>query len=504
MLPMPPANQLTYGKRRALNEIHSIFSCQWSNGMLPHIRFVAGPDGGEDVEGYRPGPSDWGVTPAISGLTPLRTSGITQPPIIGLCVYETFLKFTPSERAAHLSDFLTFNQALRRFHSWLFSERDPLGENLVSCLHPWETGTDNSPAFDRLNETVRRYVEAAGLPLDPYSRADSVHVRADQRPTDRDYGAYFGLMALFRRHDYRQREIIEESPFLLQDVLFNSLLAASLLAQAELQSALSQMAGVGAGAGTSKGELQEGAAECRSMYGRVAEAIRRKLWHQGDHFYYAFDARENRPLPEPTVSGFVPLLADIATDEQAAVLVKRLRDPGRFWTAAPIPSTSAKSPSFDPIRYWSGPSWPVTNWLVVRGLRERGAGLSDLAETLRTRTLDMIAEGRNPAEVQRSAAELMEVNSVGEDFTTPSRQQYLHGWLWDSAIVAACWPLVAEKPSAASADARDPGFWEYYHPHTGAPLGAARMTWTASLYLELLNLSESSTTRRRSRTALRK
>lgn len=83
---------------------------------------------------------------------------------------------------------------------------------------------------------------------------------------------------------------------------------------------------------------------------------------------------------------------------------------------------------------------------------------------------------------------VMEQNSVGDEFTTPSTRQYEHGWLWDSAIVAASWPLVSTRPAPHKPLEGDPGFWEYYQPHTGEPLGAANMTWTASLYLEMENM----------------
>ena len=471
---------LAYGKRRALNEMHSIFACQWGNGMLPQIRFVAGPP--DNPEGsYRPGPTDWGVTPEISGPTRLRTSGITQPPIMGLCVYDIFLKFTEAERAAHAGDFLEFNRGLWRFHNWLLTERDPRGEGLALCLHPWETGTDNSPAFDPLIEATRRYVEASDLPVNLFGRADTAHVPAEHRPTDRDYVAYFGLLALFKRLNYQQRPIIEQSPYLLQDVLFNSLLAASLLAHAHLQMDLAALAPQG------REDLQDGVAAAMGMYVRVVDAVRGKLWDGEGGFFHSYDAHEGLLLPTPTVSGFGPLLAGVATEEQAAAVVGRLTNPAEFWTQVPVPSTAVSSPAFNPLRYWSGPSWPVTNWLIIRGLRERGSETASLAETLRQSTLRMIAEGLDPEGVGQAAARLMEANSVGEDFTTPSRRQYQHGWLWDSAIVASSWPLVADRPAANVDD--NPGFWEYYHPATGEPLGARYMTWTASLYLELLSMA---------------
>src|SRR5207249_3550560 len=100
----------------------------------------------------------------------------------------------------------------------------------------------------------------------------------------------------------------------------------------------------------------------------------------------------------------------------------------------------------------------------------------------------MIAEGADETTARNAAIGVLELNSVNEQFTTPSRKQYQHAWLWDSAIVAVSWPLVREKPGPYKPQPDEPGFWEYYHPRTGEPLGAARMSWTASLFLELMDM----------------
>ena len=47
-------------------------------------------------------------------------------------------------------------------------ERDPQGENLVCCVHPWETGTDNLPAFDPPLERTREYVARHDLRLEGF------------------------------------------------------------------------------------------------------------------------------------------------------------------------------------------------------------------------------------------------------------------------------------------------------------------------------------------------
>jgi len=460
-----------YGTRRAVNELTAIFAGQWANGMLPQIRFTPG------VQGYRPDADDWGVTPAISGLAAARTSGITQPPIVGLCAAEVWRKIGAQAQAAHRGAFLAIAAGLERYHAWLQRERDPAGEDLLLCLHPWETGTDNSPAFDPLIEATRAYVEAQGLPVASFGRADTVLVAAAHRPTARDYYAYFGLLALYQRHGYDQGAIIAESPFLLQDVLFNSLFVASLAGLADLEDAL-------AAGGPSGAPLAAHAAANRARAAAVSAAIRRRLWDPAAGLFYSYDRRGQILLRTPTVSSFLPLLAGIADAAQAERLRAALRDPAAFWTSTPIPSTAANSPAFDPQRYWSGPSWPVTNWLVWRGLRERGC---PEAADLRQATLQMIAEGAAPARVRPGAARVMEQNSVGETFTTPSTGQYRHAWLWDSAIVACSWPLVRTRPRDGAI--RDTGFWEYYDPRTGVPLGAAPMTWTASLFLEMLERS---------------
>lgn len=463
-----------YGVTRAINEMKAIFACQWQNGMLPQIRFMPGQSG------YRPDATDWGVTPEISGPTALPTSGITQPPIVGLCLYEVFQKVGEEAQERYHNSFVDMAEGVEKYHDWLFRERDPRRENLVVCLHPWETGTDNSPAFDPLIDASRSYIEAIGLPVDTYGRADTQHVRGEHRPTDRDYAAYFGLMALFKRHHYKQEAINAETPFLLQDVLFNTLLVASLQAQATLQGMLAEMEEEGSARAD---ELLELAEQNMDKAEAVASAMRLKMWDEHSGLFYSYDAKGERLLKTPTVSSLMPLMASVASPHQAASLVAHMSDPNEFCTEVPLPSTATNSPSFNPLRYWLGPSWPVTNWLVYRGLREHD---SSLAEELRVRTLKMIAEGVDDSVARQAAMQVMERHSYGEEFTTPSNKQYAHAWLWDSAIVAVSWPLLEEKPSVLDIEGK-PGFWEYYHPSTGEPLGAAPMTWTASLYLEMLD-----------------
>ena len=465
---------LSYGQRHALNELVAIFDGQWANGLLPHVRYVP------DQSGYRPDPTDWGISPATTGLAAMDTSGITQPPIMGTCAEMVFHRLPDPQ--AHLDDWLTIVEGLERFHRFLLTERVPTGEGLVVCFHPWETGTDNSPAFEPLLQATRAYLTENAIEIDTFGRADMVHVAVEHRPTAKDYTAYFGLIAIFKQHGYDQRRIAAETPFLLQDVLFNALLVDALYATVRLENELAALLAT-QNPGRAD-ELRQRADANTGAALRVADSIRRLLWSEADGIFYARDARRGEQIPVATVSSLMPLLGDIADSRQASRLLQHLQNADEFWTPFPVPSTGATDPSFDPLRYWTGPSWPVPNWLLYRALRRLAP---DLSLRLRDCTLRMIAESEgDPTQWRRRAAEVMAYNSVGGRTTTPSRQQYQHAWLWDSAVAAIGWTLVDDEPAAFDPASPGPLFWEYYHPYTGAPLGARLMTWTAAVFLDLL------------------
>ena len=347
---------------------------------------------------------------------------------------------------------------------------------------------DNSPAFAPLLENVHRYLAEAGssLPALDFRRADTTHVNLQHRPTGRDYDAFLGLLNLFRFHQYNCDTVLSTTPFLLQDVLFNSILCASLRALRSLQEALAQ----NSNERETEAGLRKWAARNHTRALQVADAIQAKLWDGSTGYFYGFDLKSNRLLDTSTVASFAPLLGGIASPEQEGRLISHLFDVEAFGAPVPVPSMPPRHPLFDPVRYWSGPVWPVTNWLLWRGLRECES--SD-AQQIRSSTLHIIAEGMPPDVAAKLAMAVMEANSAGrngEEYTTPSTMQYRHAWLWDSVIVAISWPYVDEKPARLELNASKPGFWEYYHPVTGAPLGAKHMTWTASLFLDMLRIPD--------------
>ncbi|WP_460065408.1 MGH1-like glycoside hydrolase domain-containing protein [Streptomyces sp. YKOK-I1] len=93
-------------------------------------------------------------------------------------------------------------------------------------------------------------------------------------------------------------------------------------------------------------------------------------------------------IRERGVSGLVPLILPDLPREVAAAVVRTLRGPhfGVGTTTRLVPSYDLLGEAFDPHRYWRGPAWFNTAWLLERGLRLHGH-LAD-ADALRRAVLD--------------------------------------------------------------------------------------------------------------------
>jgi len=109
------------GDERALEELASVFRWQTPSGFVPHVGYQADPQVLAEF---------WGRTHA---------SVITQPPMYGHAVAElTRLGFDVPEE---------LRERAARGIGWLLRHRRR-GDRVVIC-HPWESGCDDSPQWDR-------------------------------------------------------------------------------------------------------------------------------------------------------------------------------------------------------------------------------------------------------------------------------------------------------------------------------------------------------------------
>ncbi len=110
-----------------------------------------------------------------------------------------------------------------------------------------------------------------------------------------------------------------------------------------------------------------------------------------------WNPRHDRLIRVESVSGFAPLFAGVASEEQVRRLVDdHLLDPTRFWTPAPVPALSRREPGYVPEPLpgdvgccWRANTWLPTNYMLAHGLRRYG--YDRLADTLARKTHAIMA-----------------------------------------------------------------------------------------------------------------
>jgi glycogen debranching enzyme len=366
---------------RAVQELRSLFAGQWRNGMLPHIVFAEGQE-------YFPGPEFWQTDVSPDAPASRRTSGIVQAPVHAMSALRVFRNDADRERAE--SFLAEIFPKLEAWHDYLYRERDRAGDGLLEIWHPWESGMDNSPLWDR---ALARIDLDGNVP--EYERIDRKIVDPAQRPTDREYDCYAYLVKLFRDLAYDGGAI--------REVFFNSCAVQANRDLAEL----ARHAGADP-------ERHERRAE------RTAAAME-QLWDTREHAYFDQDLRNGERIPVLAGSGFAPLHAGVPDEARAQDVVARME---RFAVPVPagwaVPTIATDDPAFEAIRYWRGPIWPIINWVAFRGLRRYGyelqaaqlrAGMLELAhrEGLREHYNPLTARGQGGEQFAWTAALILDL-----------------------------------------------------------------------------------------------
>ena len=342
-----------WAPRRAATELLSLFGAQWSDGRIPHIAF----DPAVDPDAYFPGPTFW-RSATVVGHPPIDTSGIIQPPLHATAAVAVVDKLS--------EDGLAFARraypCLVAQHDYLRRRRSVGPAGLAAVVHPWETGMDNSPAWD----TPLHAVPADQSLFDTYTRRDLEHAGTAERPTDEDYARYIRLALDYRDHGYDDGWVRAEGGFCVVDPAFNALWAWAEIALADLAT-----------------RIGADPAGHRAEAARLTRALVGQLWSPATGLFAARDVRTGQQLGEPTVSGLIPLvLPDLPAEVVAAVHATLLGDRFRVGRAYGVASFDLTDPRHDPRRYWRGPSWLNTTWLVAQGLRQHGySGLAAQLES---------------------------------------------------------------------------------------------------------------------------
>lgn len=315
-----------FSTEAAKKEIHSLFSRQLQNGMIPHIIYW------KKINQTTFPRIKWGKN---------GTSTLTQPPMLSYAVWQIFQKTKDKKFLA------SSYPNLYHFYRYLLTDRDPHEKHLIGIMNPDESGEDNSPRFDL----------PLGLPP----------VQTLQENTKRRF-------ALVKQNI----ECNFDAPFCMRnffwvkDVQFNSIMVENLKVLAEIAEKLDHP--------HDSVYFTEKATE-------IAAAMRKLMLQDG--IFYSTYGRDYQKIKVKTWAIFTPLFAKILTKEEAKKLVNtHLLNRNEFWTNFPVPTTALNEPAFDPEGFWRGPTWIGANWFIYKGLKNYG--FDDIAEEIKQTSVNLI------------------------------------------------------------------------------------------------------------------
>lgn len=352
---------------RAKAEILSLLRGQWHNGMVPNMVFRDDPQ-------YRTDRNVWRSWVNPYAPNDVKTSGITQPPVIAEAVVKLGEKMEWSERRQW---YKIVYPSLLAYHSWQYNERDPHGEGLVLQIHPWETGFDNTPPWmaemhEHLLPLWIRVIEKTKFDrvLNIFRR-DTKHIPIDQRFTTIEALALLDIQRRLRRKAYDIHRILNHSMFAIEDLAYNSMLIRNNTYLREIAKSLRE-------------DLPP---ELVKRMKKTEKALE-ELWDPYSGQYYSRNFITHNLLKVPTVATLLPLYAGTISQDRAEKLVKLLENQHAFGPAYPAPSVPTNSFWFRPKLYWQGPTWVNVNWLIIEGLKNYG--FKEHAEALTESTLEMV------------------------------------------------------------------------------------------------------------------
>jgi glycogen debranching enzyme len=342
---------------RAQAEIRSLLSGQWKDGMVPSVVYHS------ISSDYFPTPEFWQIetSPEAPGVP---TTGITQPPLLATILRQIHDR-------SPMPDFVReVYPALLGWHRWLHTARDADGSGLACIIHPWESGTDDSPRWLDLLASIRP--EA----LPEFQRGDTRYVPAIERPNRSEYERFIYFIDVFRRLHYEPKALLAHAPFLVQDILFNAIL---VRADEDLRA-------LALGLGEPTDEINGWLSRARSNFDA-------RFWDEGAGLYYDYDVRASASIRVNTISTFLPLFAGLPSESQAQRLIEEhLLNPAEYAPGGDVKyrvtTTARNEPAWEPRRYWRGPVWIITNWFMIKGLRRYG--YEDLAEVIRQDSLALM------------------------------------------------------------------------------------------------------------------
>ncbi len=128
-----------------------------------------------------------------------------------------------------------------------------------------------------------------------------------------------------------------------------------------------------------------------AKYDELATIVNTHYWDESDGFYYDINRKNNEAVKVMTPASFWPVLAEMASDEQVAQMVRELTNPETLGGAVPTPTVARNDRAFVPEgQYWRGGVWLPTTYMTFKAINKYG--YLDLSRKLSLQLLHHMSE----------------------------------------------------------------------------------------------------------------
>ena len=323
----------------AIEELEKLISGQWEDGMIPHILFH------DNDESYFPNHKTWDCGNKVP------SSGITQPPIIA-----TIIKKIVEQKKLDKSQMKRMENIIKKIKKYLdrfYNYRDTNQIGLAAIIHPWESGLDNSPIWDSSLDKVKIEENLK------YERRDLNVSRSSNRPLKKDYDGYITLLNHFKKNKYNPSKIVNDSMFNVIDIGFNSILIRATKDLVEVSK-----------------RFNLDFTDLKNKISKSEESLI-KFYKDEDQSFFSYDFKNHNLIKVDAISNYFILFADLENQEINNKIIDKLKkynsQKDYFFT-----TVNPKDKSFEETRYWRGPVWINSNWIVYQGLINKDKSFSSL------------------------------------------------------------------------------------------------------------------------------
>jgi len=262
--------------------------------------------------------------------------------------------------------------AIDRTIEYLTGPRDLFGDGLISIIHPWESGTDSAPVFDK----------PTGINMkNPFAPLDYLVT-------------WPGLLNHCARLDWDLGRIAASNKFVMEEVGLNAIASVGIAEAGKLHAAAAsslERNKVG-----DIGRHQRLAVKYEDLSKQMMAAMDEIFWDDDRGYYFPrYDLERPKQSKRVCLTGLLPLMNKYCEKGRAArVIEEYLMSPDHFHGDWMVPFNSASEMAaekvpFEDLVLWRGHCiWINMNWMAARAASVHGR--EDISREITMKTLTLI------------------------------------------------------------------------------------------------------------------